>query len=203
MKRTLKLTTSVGPLVIFPGHALHEKDLQRKSNVGPLVSSQERRAAERPSSRGQAGHKPLVNRALCSSIGLHRNSLVRASEVMSRTIVFDALEALESKRDGYSLGEPTRGVPPCPAPLRAAAPPCAAPPRPARGISGVWTRRVEIKYKRRSTGHHQPGTMSGFQVMNRISFPTFGLHIISFVRVSEETSRVFNASALKIKVFIS
>ena len=30
--------------VRFPGHALHEKGLQRQKSVGPLVSSQEERA---------------------------------------------------------------------------------------------------------------------------------------------------------------
>ena len=42
----------VGPLVssrglrveVVPGHALHEKGLQRHNGVGPLVSSQEERA---------------------------------------------------------------------------------------------------------------------------------------------------------------
>ena len=32
----------------IPGHALHEKGLQRQKGVGPLVSSQERRAAVVP-----------------------------------------------------------------------------------------------------------------------------------------------------------
>ena len=30
--------------IIFPGHALHEKGLQRQKSDGPLVSSQEQRA---------------------------------------------------------------------------------------------------------------------------------------------------------------
>ena len=41
------------------------------------------------------------------------------------------------------LGEPTRRLlPPRPAPLLSAAPPCAAPPRPARGMSGFWIRKI-------------------------------------------------------------
>ena len=34
--------------IVFPGHALHEKGLQRQKGVGPLVNSQERRAAVVP-----------------------------------------------------------------------------------------------------------------------------------------------------------
>ena len=37
------------------------------------------------------------------------------------------------------------GVASCQAALRPAAPPCAAPPRPARGMSGFWTRQVGYK----------------------------------------------------------
>ena len=62
----------------FPGHALHEKGLQRQTSVGTLVSSQERRAAVVPRiNRGKTADKPVVNRSLCSSIALHRISFVR------------------------------------------------------------------------------------------------------------------------------
>ena len=98
--------------------------------VGTLVSSQERRAAA----------VPRLNQTFCSSTDLHRISFVHASEETFRTVVFDALEG---KRVGRLLGEPTRRrpvlprpVPPRPAPL------CAAPPRPARGMSGFWVRQV-------------------------------------------------------------
>ena len=63
---------------------------------------------------------PLVNRSLCSSIGLHRNSFVRASEETFRTVVYDAPE---SKRDSCVLCEPTR--------RRSTLPGTALPPRPA------------------------------------------------------------------------
>ena len=47
----------------IPGHALHEKGLQRQKGVGPLVGSQERRALLVPViNRLQTGYKPLVNR---------------------------------------------------------------------------------------------------------------------------------------------
>ena len=41
---------------VFPGHALHEKSLQRQIGVGTLISSQERRALFRP------GDLPRLNR---------------------------------------------------------------------------------------------------------------------------------------------
>ena len=60
----------------IPGHALHEKGLQRQIGDGTLVSSQERRALA----------VPLINRGFRSSIGLNRISFVRASEETSRTV---------------------------------------------------------------------------------------------------------------------
>ena len=64
----------------FPGHALHEKGLQKQKGVGTLVSSQERKAAVVPLSRWCTANKPRVNRSLCSSVGLNEISFVRASE---------------------------------------------------------------------------------------------------------------------------
>ena len=52
--------------------------------------------------------------------GLHKASFVRVSEESFRTVVFDALEALEGKGDGCLLGEPARRRPVLPGP----APPC-------------------------------------------------------------------------------
>ena len=48
------------------------------------------------------GCQPVVNRGFCSSIGLHRTSLVRASGESFRRRVFDALE---SAREARLLGE--------------------------------------------------------------------------------------------------
>ena len=96
----------------IPGHALHEKGLQRQKGVGPLVSSQEQRALLVPViNRCQ----PVVNRGFCSRIGLHRISLVRASGETFRRRVFDALEGT---RDACLLGEQfcRRPVLPDPAP---------------------------------------------------------------------------------------
>ena len=101
----------------IPGHALHEKGLQRQKSVGPLASSQERKALL----------VLVINRGVCSSIGLHRVSFVRASEELFRTVVFDALEGT---RDGFVLREQIRRRPILPGPPRPAAPPCAARPDP-------------------------------------------------------------------------
>ena len=65
----------------FPGHALHEKGLQRQQGVGPLASSQERRAVfVTRINRVSTAYQPVVNRTFCSSTGLNRMSLVGASE---------------------------------------------------------------------------------------------------------------------------
>ena len=123
----------------FPGHALHEKGLQRQTGVGSLVRSQERRAAVVPRiNRLSTARQPPVNRLSCSSIGLHRISFVRASGGSFKTVVYDAPGGT---RDGFLLGEPTRLRPVLPHRCPAA-PPCAAPPRPARGMSGFWIRQV-------------------------------------------------------------
>ena len=44
------------PRIICPGHALHEKGLQRQKSDGPLASSQTRKSASRPAD------KPWINR---------------------------------------------------------------------------------------------------------------------------------------------
>ena len=69
---------------LFPGHALHEKGLQRQIGVGTLVNSQQRRALAVPVTNrwSTAGH-PLVNRTFCSSTGLHRISFVRSCDLSS------------------------------------------------------------------------------------------------------------------------
>ena len=98
----------------IPGHAWHEKSLQRQQAVGPLVNSQEQTALL----------VPLVVR-LCSSIGLHRISLVRASGESFKRFV------LLGKRSGDLSSMPWRvrgtlvswancsvGVQSCPAPPR-------------------------------------------------------------------------------------
>ena len=86
-----------------PGHALHEKGLQRQKGDGPLVSSQEHRALLVPRlNRLSTGCRSVVNRSFGSSIVLHRISLVRASGETFRRRFFDALEGT---RDACLLGE--------------------------------------------------------------------------------------------------
>ena len=96
---------------VFPGHALHQKGLQRHTGDGPLVSSQERRvlAVPRINPLSTAGFVPPS-----VYIGCY---FVRASDESSRKVVLDALE---EKRDGCLLGDLTRRPPvlPRPAPPR-------------------------------------------------------------------------------------
>ena len=81
----------------IPGHALHEKGLQRQISVGTLVSSQERRAlavlvvnrlstAGQPRvNRGSTAGQPRVNRSFRSSIpghALHEKGLQRQKGVV-------------------------------------------------------------------------------------------------------------------------
>ena len=48
-------------VVAFPGHALHEKGLQRQKGFGPLVGSQEQRALLVPViNRGSTARQPLI-----------------------------------------------------------------------------------------------------------------------------------------------
>ena len=60
-------------------------------------------------SRGQTACPTRVQRGFCSSIGLHRISLVRASEETFRTGVFNAFEV---SRNGCLLGEHVRQTAP-------------------------------------------------------------------------------------------
>ena len=123
---------AVDPCFI-PGHALHEKGLQRQIGDGTLVTNQERRAPARV-----PADKPVVNRGFCSSIGLNRVSFVRSSRVTPRrlsSIVWGVRGAV------FSLANSPVGVLCCPSPPGPAVPPCAAPYRPARGTSGFWTRQ--------------------------------------------------------------
>ena len=80
---------------LIPGHALHEKGLQRQIGVGTLLSSQKRRAL----------FVPRFNRTFCSSTGLHRISFVRAFEESFRRVVFGTLLGT---RDRCPLGGPNR-----------------------------------------------------------------------------------------------
>ena len=113
---------------------MHEKGLQRQISIGTLVNSQERRAAVvlRTNRLSTASFAP-------PSV-LQRISFVRASEDTFRTV-----SSMPWKAQGAVVGlwanRPV-GVPSYPVPPRPAAPSCAAPPRPARGMSGFWTRQV-------------------------------------------------------------
>ena len=90
-----------------PGHALHEKGLQRQICVGTLLSNQERRAAV----------VLLVDRWLCSPSGLQGFRLFVLPETRSgglSTIVWKVRGTVVSWADGPV------GVPCCPSPPRPA-----------------------------------------------------------------------------------
>ena len=73
---------------------------------GTLVNSQQRRALAVPViNRLSTACQPLVNRSLCSSIGLHSISLVRASRGTPRRSFF---HRLGGKRVCFLLGEQSR-----------------------------------------------------------------------------------------------
>ena len=89
----VELVELVNGDLVVPGHALHEKGLQRQIAVGTLVNSQQRRALAVPRlNRWSTAGQPLVNRTFCSSTGLHRISFVRACEETFRTFVYGTLE---------------------------------------------------------------------------------------------------------------
>ena len=74
---------------ISPGHALHEKGLQKQKSVGPLVDSQVQRALLVPRLNGLQTGCPLV--IFVPAFGLHRISIVRDSGKTLRRVFFDAL----------------------------------------------------------------------------------------------------------------
>ena len=99
-----------------PGHALHEKGLQRQASAGTLVSIQERRALLVPGiNHLWTGYAPVVNRGFCSSIGWHRVSIVRASREIHFSIIWRVRSAVFpwascAARPGPAL--PSRHPPP-------------------------------------------------------------------------------------------
>ena len=107
----------------FPGHALHEKGLQKQIGVGTLVSNQDE---GRPSSWSLTGCQPRV----LYPKRLNRISLVRASRDTLRSV--RGLRCLGDKRVGCFLGKPCRRRPvlPIPAPPRHPAVCCLVPTRP-------------------------------------------------------------------------
>ena len=108
--------------------------------VGPLVSSQERKASVvLLINRLSAVYQLLVRRGCFSSVGLLRFFACSCPEESFRTVVLDALDG---KIRIVCRANESIGVPSCPAPPRAAAPLCAAPIRPASGMSGLWLRKV-------------------------------------------------------------
>ena len=121
---------------IVPGHALHDKGLQKQKGVGPLVSSQEHRALPVPvTNRLSSGCQPLV-------VFLHRFKWDFACSFFWRVVQEMFLRCLGRYEGHLSPGRNVLSAS-CSALPRSAAPPC-APTRAARGMSGFWIRQVSL-----------------------------------------------------------
>ena len=111
-----------------PGHALHEKGLQRQKGVGPLASSKEQRALL----------VPLINRLSTASlipppvyIGFPLFVLPRICSRQLSSMLWRTRGTL------VSWAEKPVGVPSLPG-----RPAVRRPTRPASGVSGFWIRQV-------------------------------------------------------------
>ena len=123
----------------FPRHALHKNVYRAKTSDGPLVSSQEQRALlVLVVNRLSTGYQQVVNRSLCSFIGLHRTPLVRASGRTFRRCycVFDALGVRGTLVSRVNCSVAARSA------WRHPAAPLCAPTRLACSMSGFWIRQV-------------------------------------------------------------
>ena len=92
-----------------------KKVYKDKKGDGPLVSSQEQRALLVPVvDRLSTANQPVVRRSLCSPIGLHKISLVRASgeSFRRRVCVFDALGGTRVSWANCSVGAQSYPTPP-------------------------------------------------------------------------------------------
>ena len=111
--------------LIFPGHALHEKGLQRQIGVEVLVCNQGRRSVVVPRINRLSTRRfvpPSVYIEFCLFVLAMRRSRQLSSMLW------------RARDPVVSWANRPVDVPSCPAPFRLAAPPCAALPRPARGI---------------------------------------------------------------------
>ena len=134
----------------IPGHALHEKGSQRQKSIGPLVSSQERRAAVVSLiNRLSTARQPLVVFLDSVYIGCYLSVLPKKRPGRSSPVPWGSKWTIvlwahrpASPRPVPPCPDPPRLAPPRPAPPRPSAPPCPAPSRPAGGISGFWIRQV-------------------------------------------------------------
>ena len=124
-------------VIFIPGHALHEKGLQRQGRRRSTGQQPRRKSARGPAD------KPRMNRLstgdFVPAFGLHWISLVRASGETFRRRVFDALGGT---RVSCFLGELFCWHPVLPDP---APPPRRAPrPDPPAVCPGFWIRQIQI-----------------------------------------------------------
>ena len=83
----------------------------------------------------------MVNRRFCSLSNLHRISFVSACEKTCTTVCHSVLE---SQRGGWLPRRPKFGHLVLPSVTSPCRPPCAVLTRPARYVSGFWTRQVSM-----------------------------------------------------------
>ena len=178
---------------------MHEKGSQRQKGARPLVSIQKRRALL----------VPLINRwsnvvfvSPSVDIGFRLLVLLKIRSGQVCTVPWKV------RGTGVSWAKRSVGVPCCPAPPRPAAPPRAAPTRPARGMSGFWTRQVvpanpfhasHIREKtsagtnRRRYNRQQPETNS---VQRPADKPLVNVTCLFFRRRRSSTGRVCSSVGL-------
>ena len=125
--------------ISFPGHALHEKDLQRQKGDSPLVSSQEQRELLVPVI------KPLINRSSTARcvpptfyIGFRFFVLLERHKETCLRCHGGCGGRLSPGQTILSASRPARPRP---------AVPMCAPTRPARGMSGFWIRQIAKIYE--------------------------------------------------------
>ena len=136
--------------VYVSGYAVHEKSLQKQNGGGPLVSSQEQRALlVLVINRLSTARQPVV-------VFLHRFKLDFACPCFWRDVQGTTLRCFGGCEGRVSLGQTILSAS-CPARPRPAVPMC-APTRPARGMSGFWTRQV---FHTRRLSNPKPGHTTG------------------------------------------
>ena len=120
----------------IPGHALHEKGLQRQIR-------RRRSTGQQPGTKSASrlGDKPVINRLSSGRcvppsvyIGFRLFCFWRDVQATCSPCLGGYEGRLCPGRTVLSASSPAR--------VRPAAPPCAAPTQPAGGMSGFWTRQV-------------------------------------------------------------
>ena len=119
-----------------------ETNKRRHTGQQPGTNSASRRADKPKINREWTADGPRVNRGFCSPVGFK----YELDCSCFRRDVQDSCLRYPGGHEGQM--SPGRAGPSTSFPAR----PCAAPPRPARGMSGFWTRQVTETNRRRHNG---------------------------------------------------